>query len=220
MKKLLKIIKIILLMLSGVYIIKLDFNAALMYLVTLILLFICDFLQKKLKSTNILQLFIYIFIISGIVLGNVYSFFTKIWYFDIILHVSSSFILASLSLYILKYLTPNYTKKLLIVFAFIFCMAIASLWEIAEFAIDRLFSQDMQKDTVITEITSTMFSNDNKTPTKRVITNVKVNNTDFMKKYGGYIDIGLYDTIEDMICALVGAITYVIIIIQRNKHYI
>lgn len=220
MKRLLKIIKVLLLILTIIYIIKLDLNAVFMYLITLLILFISDILQKKLKYSDVLQLIIYIFVISGIVLGNVYSLFVKIWYFDIILHVSSSFILASLSVYILKYLTPNCNKKLVIVFSFIFCMAVASLWEIAEFTIDRIFSQDMQKDTVITEITSTMFSNDNKIPTKRVITNVKVNNTDFMKRYGGYIDIGLYDTIEDMICALVGAITYVIIIIPRNKHYI
>ena len=98
-------------------------------------------------------------------------------------------------------------------------MAIASLWEIGEFTIDRIFFQDMQKDTVISEITSTMFSNDNNTPSTRIITNVKVNNTDFMKKYGGYIDIGLYDTIEDMICALIGAILFIIAISINKKKY-
>ena len=176
-------------------------------------------MQKKLKYSDALSLLIYLFIISGIILGNIYSFFTKVWYFDIILHVLSSFIIGALSIYVLKYLTPKINKKLLIVFAFIFCMAIASLWEIGEFTIDRIFSQDMQKDTVVSEITSTMFSNDNNTPSTRIITNVKVNNTDFMKKYGGYIDIGLYDTIEDMICALIGAILFIITISINKKKY-
>ena len=84
--------------------------------------------DKKLKYSDALSLLIYLFIISGIILGNIYSFFTKVWYFDIILHVLSSFIIGALSIYVLKYITPKINKKLLIVFAFIFCMAIASLW--------------------------------------------------------------------------------------------
>ena len=43
--------------------------------------------------------------------------------------------------------------------------------------------------------------------------------THFMKKYGGYIDIGLYDTIEDMICALIGAILFIITISINKKKY-
>ena len=219
MKKILKLIRITLIIYSLIFIIKQDKTAIFMCLVTLLLLYLSNILQKKLKYSDALSLLIYLFIISGIILGNIYSFFTKVWYFDIILHVLSSFIIGALSIYVLKYLTPKINKKLLIVFAFIFCMAIASLWEIGEFTIDRIFSQDMQKDTVITEITSTMFSNDNNTPSTRIITNVKVNNTDFMKKYGGYIDIGLYDTIEDMICALIGAILFIIAISINKKKY-
>ena len=48
-----------------------------------------------------------------------------------------------------------------------------------------------------------------------VVDNVVVNNISFTDKYNGYLDIGLYDTISDMSCALLGALIFIIIIIRR-----
>lgn len=90
-------------------------------------------------------------------------------------------------------------------------MSISSLWEITEFTIDRIFSTDMQKDTIITTINSSIISIDKSTPQKKEITSLYVNNIDYIETYGGYIDIGLYDTMEDMICALLGVLIFIII---------
>ncbi|UKI26937.1 MAG: hypothetical protein L6V91_09560 [Bacilli bacterium] len=94
-------------------------------------------------------------------------------------------------------------------------MMCESIWEIFEFSTDRLLKTDMQKDTIINEITSYYLSEDKDTPTTMVVDNVVVNNISFTDKYNGYLDIGLYDTISDMSCALVGALIFIIIIKRR-----
>ena len=85
-------------------------------------------------------------------------------------------------------------------------MMVAALWEITEFTIDRVFNIDMQKDTIIGEINSTLLSSDGKSVVKKKINNMKIGDT----VVNGYIDIGLYDTIEDMICATLGSIVFII----------
>ena len=73
----------------------------------------------------------------------------------------------------------------------------------------------MQNDTIINEITSTYFSTSGDTPVKLKVNDVIVDGISFYSKYGGYIDIGLYDTISDMVCALVGSGIFIIIFKKR-----
>ena len=63
---------------------------------------------------------------------------------------------------------------------------------------DRLFLLDMQKDTVVTSITSVMLDPTNKNIPVTIdgITSVAVNGTDL--GFNGYLDIGLYDTMADL----------------------
>ena len=126
------------------------------------------------------------------------------------MHTLSSFIVAALSIYILNKITKDNNKKLVVVFSFILPMAVAAIWEITEFTIDNVFNKDMQKDTVVNNITSTLFSQDKNKAVKKEINSLYINNIDFIQEYGGYIDIGLYDTMEDMICALLGALLFII----------
>ena len=84
---------------------------------------------------------------------------------------------------------------------------IASIWEITEFSIDRIFGADMQKDTIINEINSVLFSSDGRSVVKKKINSIKIGEYTI----NGYIDIGLYDTISDMICAICGSLLFIII---------
>lgn len=86
-------------------------------------------------------------------------------------------------------------------------MMVAAMWEITEFSIDRLFNADMQKDTIVTEIKSNLFSEDGSSVVKKEINSSKIGNCTF----DGYIDIGLYDTIDDMVCAVFGSLLFIII---------
>ena len=68
---------------------------------------------------------------------------------------------------------------------------------------------DMQKDAIITEITSVKLNEEGKNKPETIkINSLEVNGEDYMEKYGGYIDIGLNDTMEDLIVNFIGAIVF------------
>ena len=101
-------------------------------------------------------------------------------------------------------LSPVYVSLV----AFCFSMTIGVLWEFFEFGMDRLFLMDMQKDTIIHSITSVMLdpTNMNIPVTIGDITSVAVNGQEL--GFGGYLDIGLYDTMEDLFVNFIGALVF------------
>ena len=203
--KILNIIKIAVIIELVIALLNFNLTTIFLSLFTLFLLFLTDYIKKKLEIPYKLQLLIYLFIIGTEVLGEIHNLYNKVWYYDDIMHTLSSFIVASLSIYILNKITKDNNKKLVVVFSFILPMAVAAIWEI-----DNVFNKDMQKDTVVNNITSTLFSQDKNKAVKKEINSLYINNIDFIQEYGGYIDIGLYDTMEDMICALLGALLFII----------
>ena len=92
------------------------------------------------------------------------------------------------------------------------------LWEFFEFGMDRLFHMDMQKDTIISSITSVMLdpTNRNIPITIDNITSVAVNGQDL--GFNGYLDIGLYDTMEDLFVNFIGALTFSVFGYFYIKH--
>lgn len=90
--------------------------------------------------------------------------------------------------------------------AFCFSMTVGVLWEIFEFGMDYFFRLDMQKDTVLTVISSVELdlSGKNEVITLADISTVAVNGREL--GIGGYLDIGLYDTMEDLIVNFIGAV--------------
>ena len=94
--------------------------------------------------------------------------------------------------------------------SFCFSMTVGVLWEFFEYGMDCFFLTDMQKDTVISSITSVMFEPSGKNipitiPVESVVVNGQVWN------YGGYIDIGLHDTMMDLFVNFIGAVVFSII---------
>ena len=102
--------------------------------------------------------------------------------------------------------------------AFCFSMTIGAVWEIFEFSVDNLFHKDMQKDTVIQQITSVALdpTNRNIPITISNIQDVVVNGESL--GLGGYLDIGLYDTMGDLIVNLIGAVVFSVIGYFHQKH--
>ena len=82
-------------------------------------------------------------------------------------------------------------------------------------------SMDMQKDTVVNAITSVMLdpTNSNIPVTIDGITSVTINGQEL--GLGGYLDIGLYDTMGDLFVNFIGAVVFSTIgyfyIKQRGK---
>lgn len=94
---------------------------------------------------------IIIFIYAALFLGEIHTFFTKLWWWDLLLH-SSSGVLMGLTGFLLVYVLNSEEKVHLnlkpffvAVFSFAFAIAIGVVWEIFEFTMDSSFGLNMQK---------------------------------------------------------------------------
>ena len=87
-------------------------------------------------------------------------------------------------------------------------MTVGVLWEFFEYGMDRFTHTDMQKDTVIHSISTVELdeTRSNKAVTIDGITSVVINGQEL--GLGGYLDIGLQDTMEDMMVNFVGAVVF------------
>ena len=99
-------------------------------------------------------------------------------------------------------------------------MTIGVFWEFFEYGMDTSFNLDMQKDTIVEHINSVTFDPNNLNHVYQVdINSLEVNGEDWLDKYGGYIDIGLIDTMNDLIVNFIGALTFSIIgYFYSKKH--
>lgn len=207
LKKIFMLFKVVVIINLLICLINEEWTATFICLFNIISFFVADLVKKKLGYSNLFQLLIYLFLICSLLGGEVYYLYSRIWFFDIIMHVISSFIISVLCFYIIRRFKININSITCIIFIFSFAMMIAALWEITEFSIDRLLDKDMQKDTVINEINSMLLSDDGESIVKKKISSMNIGE---YTTYG-YIDIGLYDTMEDMICAVFGSIIFIII---------
>lgn len=210
MKKIFNLILIVVfvILVTGV----INFNRTTIFSCLLSFLFIfgTNVLQKKLGFNDLLKLLIYLFIIVTEVLGEVCHFYTRFEWFDIIIHTYSSFVVSYIGLYLIKNIYYKINKRIVMLFVFAFAMMVEAMWEIGEFSIDRLFDKDMQKDTIINEVVSDYFSLNNDVPTRIMVNDITIKSDSYVYEYSGYIDIGLYDTIGDMVCACIGSIIFII----------
>ena len=97
--------------------------------------------------------------------------------------------------------------------AFCFSMTVGVLWEFFECAMDQLFLLDMQKDTVVHSVSSVMLDpTQGNTPTAiHNITDViavTADGSQYTLGLGGYLDIGLLDTMKDLFVNFIGAVVF------------
>ena len=184
-------------------------NTNFYFVLSLIFMVITNVIGKKLGFGNGIKILIYVFILGTEILGEIYHFYVDVWWFDIVMHTYFAFVISYAGLYLIRYFNINGSIYFVILFIFSFAMMAESIWEIFEFSMDRVIGTDMQKDTVIRNINSMYLSHD------IYVDKVIVNDIDFMERYGGYLDIGLYDTIGDMICTVVGSFMFIVIMKKR-----
>ena len=195
-------------------------------LLTLVLLLLPSILERKLgvRLPAGLEITVVVFIFAAEILGEIACCYVTVPFWDKALHTTSGFIYAAVGYSMADVL--NRHKKVsfelsplfLALVAFCFSMTIGALWEIFEFSVDNLFHKDMQKDTVIQQITSVALdpTNRNIPITISNIQDVVVNGESL--GLGGYLDIGLYDTMGDLIVNLIGAVVFSVIGYFHQKH--
>lgn len=203
------ILRIVVLLTLVSSIIRGEYENAFVCLLVLFLFMLPLFIQQNfgIELPSTLEIIILLFIFASEILGELGCFFITYPNWDSILHTTTGFALIDIlnrNSKIKFELSPVYVSLV----AFCFSMTIGVLWEFFELGMDRLFLMDMQKDTIIHSITSVMLdpTNMNIPVTIGDITSVAVNGQEL--GFGGYLDIGLYDTMEDLFVNFIGALVF------------
>jgi len=209
-----------------------NWNNAFLCLLSLVLFLMPFFIEKKLKIElpSVLEIIILLFIFSAEILGEINNFYGRIPYWDTILHTLNGFLCAGVGFALFDLLNNNVKSiKLspffLSIVAFCFSMTIGVLWEFFEFSADQYFGTDMQKDRIVHNINSVLLNDEDE--------NIAIKIDDIEKsiiyinegKYeikNGYLDIGLIDTMKDLLVNFVGALVFSILgylyILNRDKY--
>ena len=185
-------------------------------ILTLILLIMPSLIQVTLKIElpTVLEILILIFIFSAEILGEIREYYIMIPMWDTILHTINGFLAAAIGFSMVDLLnrsdrmTFQLSPLFTAIVAFCFSMTIGVVWEFFEFGMDMIFGLDMQKDTVIQAIRSVTLNPDGRNIVTVIdpIRSVVVNGKDL--GIGGYLDIGLIDTMKDLIVNFIGAVVF------------
>ena len=185
----------------------------------LILLALPSIIEKQLAIDipPLMEGIIYCFIYAAEILGEINSFYTIIPGWDTMLHTINGFLVAAVGFCLVDLFnrSERFTFRLsplfLALVAFCFSMTVGVLWEFFEFSMDYLFHMDMQKDMIIHSFASVTLdpTNNNIPILVDNITDVAVNGESL--GLGGYLDVGLYDTMQDLFVNFVGALTFSVI---------
>ena len=190
-------------------------NAAICLLV-LFLFLLPLFVQKNfgIELPGTLEIIILVFIFASEILGELGCFFINVPNWDSILHTTTGFLCAAFGFALIDILNRNDKIKFQLspvyvaLVAFCFSMTIGVLWEFFEFGMDWFFHTDMQRDTVINAIYSASLdpTRTNKVVAVKEIHDVVINGENL--GLGGYLDIGLIDTMKDLLVNFVGAVVF------------
>lgn len=194
-------------------------------ILTLVLFAIPKIIDKKLDVSIPagLECVILIFIFSAQILGEINAFYVKIPIWDSILHTTNGFLMAAIGFALIDMF--NRSEKFSIkmspyfvaFFAFCFSMTVGVIWEFFEFSMDWFFDKDMQKDWILSSINSVKLNPDGANiPIHVDVSSVVINGEEW--NLGGYLDIGLVDTMKDLIVNFIGAVVFSIIGIVYLKN--
>lgn len=182
---------------------------------TLGLLMLPLFVDRKLSVAlpSVLETVVVLFVFAANVMGELGAFYEKIPIWDSLLHAVNGFICAGVGFGLTDILNRSNRVKMSLspifvcLFSFCFSMTVGVVWEFFEFGADMFFGKDMQKDTVITAIHSGLISGKpNVIMHIRDITSTVVNGENL--GIDGYLDIGLIDTMKDLLVNFVGAVVF------------
>lgn len=101
------------------------------------------------------ELLAVLFIFASLFLGEVHSYYERFWWWDALLHLGSGMLFGILGFLLVYSINQRQLGELglrpafVALFAFAFAVALGTLWEIFEFAMDQLFGLNMQKSGLV-----------------------------------------------------------------------
>lgn len=201
-----------------------NWNNVVLCLATLILFIMPSILSKKFKVDlpNTLEIIVYLFIFSSTILGEIQNFYGVFAHWDTMLHTLNGFLCAAIGFSLVDILNNHdnfhitMTPGFVALVAFSFSMTVGVMWEFGEFAVDRYLVKDMQKDRIVNRISSVKINenNENEPIIIEDINKIEIysnNNKDIYTIEGGYLELGLIDTMKDLFVNFIGAIIYSIL---------
>lgn len=195
-------------------------------ILVLLLFIIPSFIQVnfKIELPTTLEIIILLFIFAAEILGEISEFYVYFPFWDTMLHTLNGFLAAAIGFSLVMLLNDDervafrLSPFFLALVAFCFSMTIGVIWEFFECGVDLLFGLDMQKDTIIHTISSITLdpAGGNRPYAIHDITSTVVNGKDL--GINGYLDIGLLDTMEDLLVNFIGALIFSVIGFFYVKH--
>ena len=197
-----------------------NFENVFLCLLTLVLFILPTLLERKLmiQLPSTLEIIILLFIYAAEILGEIRAFYTTYQGWDTVLHTLNGFLCAAVGFSLVDMLNRNARFSLslsplfMAIVAFCFSMTIGVLWEFFDCFMDMIFLFDMQKDMVVHEIASVTLDpmNGNQVVTIKGITDVIVvaGGEEISLGVGGYLDIGILDTMKDLWVNFIGAVLF------------
>lgn len=212
-----------------------NFENVFLCVLTLLLFMMPSLMERKLDIAlpNTLEIIILLFIYAAEIMGEIGAYYVNYPYWDTVLHTLNGFLCAAIGFSLLDILNRHSEVRFhlsplyLAIVAFCFSMTVGVIWEFFECTMDQLFFLDMQKDTVVSTIGSVMLdpTGGNTPVVLKDITDViivQADGTQTALGLGGYLDIGLLDTMEDLFVNFIGALTFSIIgyfyVCSRGKN--
>ena len=210
-----------------------NYGNTLLCIISLFLFTLPTLIKDKFKIDipNALEGIIYIFIFASEILGEINNFYGIIPHWDTLLHTLNGFLCAGIGFSLVDLLNNN-SKKInlspvyVAIVAFCFSMTIGVLWEFIEYSADRLVETDAQRDAIVTSISSKKLDKKNESEpvviNDIIATEVKTVDGKTYKINGGYLDVGINDTMKDLFVNLLGALVFstygYIFVKKRDKN--
>lgn len=190
-------------------------------ILTLILFMLPSIIEHRLRIDlpDALDIIVIAFIFSANILGEIKEFYVLVPHWDTTLHTINGFLFAAIGFSVVNIFNENKRISMTLspfymaIAAFCFSMTIGILWEFFEWGADSILGFDMQKDTVINTISSVMLNPDGKN--QQIVVGDIVQTTltladgsQYVMNIEGYLDIGLLDTMKDLLVNMVGAVVF------------
>ncbi len=197
-----------------------NFENVFLCILTLILFLLPTIFERKLKIDlpDTLEIIILLFIFASEILGEIQSYYTTYQGWDTMLHTLNGFLCAAIGFSLVDMFNRNdrfslqLSPAFMAIVAFCFSMTIGVLWEFFECFMDQFFLLDMQKDAIVNQISSVMMdpTGGNTPVIIRDITDVIVvaGGKEIPLGLGGFLDIGILDTMKDLFVNFIGAVVF------------
>ena len=180
-----------------------NFENVFLCILTLVLFTLPTVIERRVRIDlpDTLEIIILLFIFSAEILGEIQAYYTYFHGWDTMLHTLNGFLCAAIGFSLVDLFNRNERFSLSLSPVFMAIVAFLLL--------------DMQKDTIVHDISTVMLdpTGGNKITAIRGITDVIVvaGGKEIPLGLGGYLDIGLLDTMKDLFVNFIGAFVFSII---------